>query len=98
MSCKFQKNNQYFGGDSTGKNNVYNTITNSLLWSDSQGGSSIAVDFDMVNQSLVVATSSGNKFLIYPSARWPSGGGNSQNLNKSTSTSGNSANSVAFAK
>ena len=48
-SCKFQKNNNYFGGDNTGKNTIFNANTNTVLWSDQKTGPSLSVDFDMVN-------------------------------------------------
>jgi hypothetical protein len=97
-SCKFQKNNNYFGGDNSGKNTMYITNTNAVIWSNTPSGPSMSVDFDMVNQSLIVANSGGSKCLyIYPSARWPTGAGTTQTLNL-TLTFTNTVNIVAFAK
>lgn len=96
-SCKFQKNNNYFGGDNSGKNTMYTADTNAVYWSNTQSGPSMSVDFDMVNQSLIVANSGGGKCLyIYPSTRWPATG-TTQTLNLTLPFS-NTVNSVAFAK
>jgi WD40 repeat protein len=95
-ACKFQKNNKYAAGDSSGKTNVYLTVANTLEWSDSQGGSITSLDFDMVNYTLISTNGAGNKYNLYPSAKWPAGG-TTQTLIKGVSVT-NSANSVAFAK
>lgn len=97
-SCKFQKNNNYFGGGITGKNTFFTANTNAVLWSDQKSGPSMSVDFDMVNQSLLVVNSGGGKSVyVYPSIRWPTTPGTTQTT-ANTLTYSTNLNSVAFAK
>lgn len=49
----------------------------------------------MVNYTLISANGGGNRYFLYPSARW--GGGTSQTVIKNTPVS-NSANTAAFSK
>lgn len=75
---------------------MYLATTNTLEWSDSQGNSVTELDFDMVNYTLISANGGGNKYLLYPSTRWPTTG-TAQTVIKTTPVS-NSASVADFAK
>jgi hypothetical protein len=81
MSCKFQKNNQYFIGENSGRCSIYNTVSNTLLWTNTQTSTqALSADFDMVNQTVVVAGGTSNRAYLYPSAQ--RGTGTAQILNR----------------